>query len=287
MRGCQAEVHYLADNGKKSISESDEREIDRNLLKIGCKVASGSCGTKARTVGQEVAVKILKPECVNGNVLKEFFQEVNIMSQSERIPSTTGASAVALVTDLQEFLSKGNVYEYMHKHGGVFKLPSLLRAALDVAQAMEYLHQHSIIHRDLKTANLLMDEDGVIKVADFGVARVQAQTGEMTAETGTYRWMAPEVIEHKPYNHMADVFSFGIVLWELLTGELPYSYLTPLQAAVGVVQKGLRPAIPANSHPKLADLLKRCWHQDPCQRPNFSEIILILQQIANEALYRP
>ena len=60
----------------------------------------------------------------------------------------------------------------------------------------------------------------VVKVADFGVARVKAQTGVMTAETGTYRWMAPEVIEHKPYDHKADVFSYGIVLWELLTGKV-------------------------------------------------------------------
>ncbi|XP_022013208.1 serine/threonine-protein kinase STY17 [Helianthus annuus] len=78
----------------------------------------------------------------------------------------------------------------------------------------------------------------------------------MTAETGTYRWMAPEVIEHKPYDHIADVFSFAIVLWELLTGEVPYSYLTPLQAAVGVVQQGLRPTIPKQTHPKQAELLE-------------------------------
>ncbi|EXC35283.1 Serine/threonine-protein kinase HT1 [Morus notabilis] len=122
----------------------------------------------------------------------------------------------------------------------------------------------------------------VVKVADFGVARVQAQSGVMTAETGTYRWMAPEVIEHRPYDHKADVFSFGIVMWELLTGQLPYSSLTPLQAAVGVVQKGLRPPIPKNSHPRLAELLERCWQQDPTQRPDFSEIIEILQHIAKE-----
>lgn len=77
----------------------------------------------------------------------------------------------------------------------------------------------------------------VVKVADFGVARVQSQSGIMTAETGTYRWMAPEIIEHKPYDKKADVFSFGIVLWELLTGKVPYADMTPLQAAVGVVQK--------------------------------------------------
>ncbi|KAF3952243.1 hypothetical protein CMV_022183 [Castanea mollissima] len=174
----------------------------------------------------------------------------------------------------------------------------------------------------LKAANLLMDENEVVQVADFGfadfgVARVKTQSGVMTAETGTYWWMAPEasgcntrlcfqnkpcgsvgrkivfeiliilfrtfqVIEHKPYDHEADVFSFTIVLWELLTGKLPYEYLTPLQAAVGVVQRGLRPIIPKHTHPKLAELLEKCWQQDPALRPDFSEIIEILQQTAKE-----
>ncbi|KAH1057027.1 hypothetical protein J1N35_035092 [Gossypium stocksii] len=67
------------------------------------------------------------------------------------------------------------------------------------------------------------------------------------------------VIEHKPYDHKADVFSFRIVLWELLTGKLPYEYLTPLQAAIGVVQKNLHPTIPKHTNPKLAELLERCW----------------------------
>ncbi|CAN1307745.1 Serine/threonine-protein kinase STY46 [Linum perenne] len=90
------------------------------------------------------------------------------------------------------------------------------------------------------------------------------------------------VIEHKPYDHKADVFSFAIVLWELLTGKLPYEYLTPLQAAVGVVQKCLRPTIPKHANPKLAELLERCWQQDPSLRPDFSEIIEVLQHIAKE-----
>nr|GMC67705.1 serine/threonine-protein kinase STY17-like [Ipomoea batatas] len=130
------------------------------------------------------------------------------------------------------------------------------------------------------STNLSLEQ--VVKVADFGVARVQAQTGVMTAETGTYRWMAPEVIEHKPYDHKADVFSFGIVVWELLTGEIPYAFLTPLQAALGVVQQGLRPTVPKDTHPKIVELLEKCWQPDPNQRPEFSEILEILNQVGDD-----
>ncbi|XP_012449485.1 serine/threonine-protein kinase STY46 isoform X16 [Gossypium raimondii] len=264
---------------------SDVWEIDPRHLKFENKVASGSYGDlyKGTYCSQDVAIKVLKPERVDTDIQKDFAQEVFIMRKVRHknvvqfIGACTKPPTLCIVT---EFMCGGSVYDYLHKQKGVFKLPSLLKVAIDVSKGMNYLHQNDIIHRDLKAANLLMDENEVVKVADFGVARVKVQSGVMTAETGTYRWMAPEVIEHKPYDHKADVFSFGIMLWELLTGKLPYEYLTPLQAAVGVVQKGLRPTVPKNTNPKLTQLLERCWQQDPTLRPDFSEIIGILQQIS-------
>ncbi|KAJ8530310.1 hypothetical protein K7X08_037145 [Anisodus acutangulus] len=265
----------------------DVWEIDHQLLKFEYKIASGSYGDlyKGTYCSQEVAIKILKSERLNTELQTEFAQEVYIMRKVRHknvvqfIGACTRPPNLCIVT---EYMSGGSVYDYLHKQKGSFKLPTLLKVAIDVSKGMNYLHQNNIIHRDLKAANLLMDENEVIKVADFGVARVKAQTGVMTAETGTYRWMAPEVIEHKPYDHKADVFSFGVVLWELLTGKLPYEYLTPLQAAIGVVQKDLRPTIPKDTPPKLAELLETCWQQEPTSRPDFSEIVDILQQIAKE-----
>ncbi|KAJ0097409.1 hypothetical protein Patl1_29192 [Pistacia atlantica] len=266
---------------------TDVWEIVPRQLAVEMKVSSGAYGDlyKGTYCSQEVAIKVLKREHVDTDMLKEFSQEVYIMRKIRHknvvqfIGACTRPPNLCIVT---EFMARGSIYDFLHTQKGVFDLPSLLKVAIDVSKGMNYLHQNNIIHRDLKTANLLMDENEVVKVADFGVARVQAQSGVMTAETGTYRWMAPEVIGHKPYDHKADVFSFGIVLWELISAEIPYSGFSPLQAAVAVVQKGLRPSIPKQSHPKLTELIQRCWHSDPIQRPNFSEITDILQQLIKE-----
>ncbi|CAB4265505.1 unnamed protein product [Prunus armeniaca] len=282
----EQETGMMFTNGHVSSlnKEKDIWEIDATLLRYEKKIASGLYGDlfQGSFCGQAVAIKVLSMEHLN-ETMREFTQEVYIMRKVRHknvvqlIGACTKPPMLCIVT---EFLSGGSMYDFVHKQTGALSLQSLLRVAIDVSRGMNYLHQNNIIHRDLKAANLLMDDNGVVKVADFGIARVQAQSGVMTAETGTYRWMAPEVIEHKPYDHKADVFSFGVVLWELLTGKLPYENLTPLQAAVGVVQKGLRPTIPRHTNPMLMELMERCWQQEPSLRPEFSEIVKMLRHIA-------
>ena len=107
--------------------------------------------------------------------------------------------------------------------------------------------------------------------------RLSSRSESMTAETGTYRWMAPEVIRHSRYDHRVDVFSFGIVCWEMLSGQLPYDQLSPIQAAAAVVVENLRPAVegnmPPGTPPQLTALMCTCWDVEPSKRPDFDAIV--------------
>ncbi|XP_027354325.1 serine/threonine-protein kinase STY46-like isoform X2 [Abrus precatorius] len=250
----QTRMNFISKNVNLPTCGNDICRIDARCLRYEKKIASGPFSDlyKGTFCNQDVVIKVLKNENLNENIQKEFAQEAYILSkiQHKNIVKFVGACTKPpnfyLVT---EYMSGGSMYDFLHKQKNVLALPSLLKVATDISKGMKYLHQHDIIHRDLKAANLLIDKSGVVKVADFGVARVHDQSGIMTAETGTYRWMAPEI---------------------------PYEHLSPLQAALGVVQKGLRPKIPRHTHPKLVELLNWCWHQDPSTRPNFSEILEFL-----------
>uniref|UniRef100_A0A0R0EDF6 non-specific serine/threonine protein kinase n=1 Tax=Glycine max TaxID=3847 RepID=A0A0R0EDF6_SOYBN len=278
--------HSAVEKALATEGKSGDWEIDRRLLKLGEKIASGSSGDLYRGVylGEDVAVKVLRSEQLNDALEDEFAQEVAILRQVHHknvvrfIGACTKCPHLCIIT---EYMPGGSLYDYMHRNHNVLELSQLLNFAIDVCKGMKYLHQNNIIHRDLKTANLLMDTHNVVKVADFGVARFLNQGGVMTAETGTYRWMAPEVINHQPYDQKADVFSFSIVLWELVTAKVPYDTMTPLQAALGVRQ-GLRPELPKDGHPKLLELMQRCWEAIPSHRPSFNEITIELENLLQE-----
>lgn len=156
-----------------------------------------------------------------------------------------------------------------------------LPIALDIANGMAYLHSRNVIHRDLKPSNILLTRDHRAKIADFGMS--VANTGqELTAETGTYRYMAPEVIRHESYSSNADVYSFGICLWQLITREVPFATMTPIQAAYAVAS-GQRPPIPASTPSRLRQIITSCWDQDSHRRPSFTYIAMALADYAKMA----
>jgi hypothetical protein len=152
------------------------------------------------------------------------------------------------------------------------------RVSCGAARGMAYLHSGDppVLHRDLKSANLLLDEGYKTKVCDFGLSRLKAQARSMTGNCGTVQWMAPEVLANRSYDEKADVYSFGIILWELLTRECPYEGMAPIACALAVLNRDKRPEIPKWCPPGLHALIKACVKKEPSERPSFPQIILAL-----------
>jgi serine/threonine protein kinase len=138
---------------------------------------------------------------------------------------------------ITEYLSEGSLRAYLHKlEGKPISLQKLIAFSLDIAHGMQYIHSQGVIHRDLKPENVLIN-DTHLKIADFGIACEEAYCDLLADDPGTYRWMAPEMIKRKSYGRKVDVYSFGLILWEMLTGTIPYQDMTPIQAAFAVVNK--------------------------------------------------
>ncbi|XP_060943414.1 mitogen-activated protein kinase kinase kinase 21 isoform X2 [Limanda limanda] len=163
----------------------------------------------------------------------------------------------------------------------------LVNWAVQIARGMHYLHEEAvvpIIHRDLKSSNILLletienDDIGrkTLKITDFGLAREWHNTTKMSA-AGTYSWMAPEVIKSSLFSKGSDVWGYGVLLWELLTGEVPYRGIDGLAVAYGVAVNKLTLPIPSTCPEPFAKLMEECWDQDPHVRPSFS---CILEQLS-------
>uniref|UniRef100_A0A4X2JTP9 Mitogen-activated protein kinase kinase kinase n=1 Tax=Vombatus ursinus TaxID=29139 RepID=A0A4X2JTP9_VOMUR len=162
----------------------------------------------------------------------------------------------------------------------------LVNWAVQIARGMLYLHEEAIVpilHRDLKSSNILLLEkiehddicNKTLKITDFGLAREWHRTTKMSA-AGTYAWMAPEVIKSSLFSKGSDIWSYGVLLWELLTGEVPYRGIDGLAVAYGVAVNKLTLPIPSTCPEPFAKLMKECWEQDPHIRPSFA---LILEQL--------
>ena len=123
---------------------------------------------------------------------------------------------------VMEFCPNGTLYNFLRSGTNTLSPRLTVDWAVQIASGMHYLHQHKIIHRDLKSPNVLLAENNVVKISDFGTCRTWNDISVEMSFTGTYAWMAPEVIRKELCSEKVDVWSYGVVLWELLTGETPY-----------------------------------------------------------------
>jgi serine/threonine protein kinase len=168
---------------------------------------------------------------------------------------------------------------------GPIDWPTKLNIARGICEGMIYLHSCNLLHRDLKSQNVLLDEDCSAKLIDFGLTRVSV--GLMTKGVGTFFWMAPEVILGDPYDREADVYSFAIVLWELIYQKEPYSDLTEQESSrlEMLIVDGVRPTLPkkmSKLESNASKLLKKLWQKEAKKRGSFEEALEDLLKIAHK-----
>ncbi|XP_061975815.1 serine/threonine-protein kinase CTR1-like isoform X5 [Populus nigra] len=268
-----------------------------SFMKDTNKCFSGSFGTvyHADWRGSDVAVKILEEQEFHAERFEEFLSEVSIMKRLRHPNIVLFMGAVTQPPNLSivmEYLSRGSLHKLLHLPDAALILNERrrLNMANDVAKGMNYLHQFRppIIHRDLKSLNLLVDSAYKVKICDFGLSRSKAKTYiSSTNAAGTPEWMAPEVLRNEQSNEKSDVYSFGVVLWELMTLQHPWRNLKQAQIIAAVGFMGGRLEIPSNVNPSVAALIKVCLDSEPSKRPSFSYIMKTLQELINDSISQP
>jgi serine/threonine protein kinase len=257
--------------------------------------------------GKSVVVKTLKPECQDvALAINEIEGELEIHSRLDHgnIVKLIGAGltpqGVRFVVlerldggTLSQLLGYDNRIRDRRRRFWAKKKISymdVLKCGRSMADALAYCHGRAIpnvmvLHRDLKPDNVGFTLDGTTKLIDFGLARivenasVSNEVYKMSGETGSLRYMAPEVADCQPYNQKADVYSFGVMLWELVAFKKPYDGMNREEFYTRVVHGGERPPINKKWPEDLTELIKSCWDADMINRPNFADIVEILDSM--------
>lgn len=281
----QAGSNAAAEGVLDHVLDSADFQIMQSELELGPRIGFGSFGEvyKGWWRGTDVAVKKIMEQDIS-DILLEFRKEIRIMMRLRHPNVLLFMGAVIEPPNLcivTQFLPRGSLYRILHKSDAKIDATLRLKMAIDVARGMCYLHSFKppIIHRDLKSPNLLVDKDWTVKVSDFGLSRSRAKTLEPWSRAGTPEWMAPEVLRNEPSNEKCDVYSFGVILYELITGSEPWKSLNAMQVVYSVGYSNQQLPLPPGLDGPVVDILKKCWALDQNERPSFAEILKMLRPL--------
>ncbi|XP_051026014.1 fibroblast growth factor receptor 1 isoform X6 [Acomys russatus] len=301
----------LAGVSEYELPEDPRWELPRDRLVLGKPLGEGCFGqvVLAEAIGLDkdkpnrvtkVAVKMLKPDATEKD-LSDLISEMEMMKmigKHKNIINLLGACTQdGPLYVIVEYASKGNLREYLQarrppgleycynpSHNPEEQLSSkdLVSCAYQVARGMEYLASKKCIHRDLAARNVLVTEDNVMKIADFGLARDIHHIDYYKKTTNgrlPVKWMAPEALFDRIYTHQSDVWSFGVLLWEIFTlGGSPYPGV-PVEELFKLLKEGHRMDKPSNCTNELYMMMRDCWHAVPSQRPTFKQLVEDLDRI--------
>lgn len=285
-----------ADESSKNLLAPRESIEDWDIpfeeILIGSRIGSGSFGTvfKAHWHGP-VAVKSLNVKIPTTAQLQAFKNEVAVLRKTRHVNILLfmGCVSKPQLSIVTQWCEGSSLYKHLHVFESKFELGTLLEISRQTAQGMDYLHAKNIIHRDLKSNNIFLHDDFTVKIGDFGLATAKTRwsgSQQFHQPTGSILWMAPEVIrmqEENPYSFQSDVYAFGVVLFELLTGQLPYSNINNKDQILFMVGRGyLRPDLNkmrSDTPEALKRLTEHCIKFSRDERPIFRQIVTILEAI--------
>uniref|UniRef100_A0A673GGC8 Tyrosine-protein kinase n=1 Tax=Sinocyclocheilus rhinocerous TaxID=307959 RepID=A0A673GGC8_9TELE len=299
---CDGKVeHYriIYHNGKLSIDEEEYFENLMQLMEVRVTASNSSELASDRKIcsfwfldvmvgdyrGKKVAVKCIKHDAT----AQAFVAEASVMTQlrHNNLVQLLGViveekGSLFIVT---EYMAKGSLVDYLRSRGrSVIGGDRLINFSMDVCKAMEYLEANNFVHRDLAARNVLVSEDNIAKVSDFGLTK-EASSTQDTAKLPV-KWTSPEALREKAFSTKSDVWSYGILLWEIYSfGRVPYPRI-PLKEVVPRVEKGYKMDAPDGCPAVVYDIMKQCWTLDPVARPSFRELSQKLQDIIANELYR-
>ena len=270
---------------------NEEWEISRQQIRLVRRLGAGQFGEVWEGLWNNttaVAVKTLKPGTMSP---LEFLQEATLM-KSLRHPKLIQLYAVCTREEpiyiITELMKHGSLLEYLRGDGRSLKLPQLIDMSAQVAAGMAYLEEQNYIHRDLAARNILVGEHLICKVADFGLARV-IDEDIYEAHTGAkfpIKWTAPEAAMYNRFTIKSDIWSFGIVLYEIITyGRFPYPGMTNAEV-LEKIQTGYRMGCPPHCPKQLHDFMLDCWREEPANRPTFETLQWQLEEFFTSEGYR-
>lgn len=273
----------------------EDWEIPREEVLIGSRIGSGSFGTvfKAHWHGP-VAVKSLNVKIPTAAQLQAFKNEVAVLRKTRHVNILLfmGCLSKPQLSIVTQWCEGSTLYKHLHVREVKFELRASLEIARQIAQGMDYLHAKNIIHRDMKSNNIFLREDLTVKIGDFGLATAKTRwsgSQQFHQPTGSILWMAPEIIrmqEENPYSFQSDVYAFGVVLFELQTGQLPYinnSNINNKDQILFMVGRGyLRPdlnKVPSEMPEAFKRITEHCIKFSRDERPIFRQIVTMIETI--------
>lgn len=278
IKDSYSDVMTLPTGDKGSITSSNKCEwlVDAEDMTIGLEIGKGNYGrvSAGKLRGEVVAIKTLLKRKLSTKEMLDLRTEAAILWKLNHpnIIKLKGLCISEPSSIVYEIVSMGNLRNLLTNNSSKkLEWKTKMSILLDVARGIKYLHENSIIHRDIKSSNILIDNGYKAKLGDFGFITIQ-QDCTMT-RCGTPCWIAPEIMQGDKYDESADVYSLGIVMWEILTGKIPYDG----EPNIPDIIKGERPPVPKDCEESYATLMKMCWHTEPKERPIIEDIIGYLE----------